>query len=241
MKYFGGKSRIAKTLGDFLNSRIKETGSKLYLEPFCGGCWVSKEIVCERRELSDIHPDLIMMWQAAQSGWIPPADVTEEQHKEYRHKESSALRGFIGFGCSWGGGWFRGFARNYSGPHDPSRKVNQFLAPESSRSIVKKIPFLKDAIFSCRSYLDIRDVKGAVIYCDPPYKGTTKYACGDFNHEIFWGWVRELSNNNEVYVSEYVAPDDFEAVISIPTKLEVRTKNEGRADRVEKLFALKKS
>lgn len=32
------------------------------------------------------------------------------------------------------------------------------------------------------------------------------------DYEHFWNWVRELSKDNFVYISEQVAPDDFEII-----------------------------
>ena len=45
-----------------------------------------------------------------------------------------------------------------------------------------------------------------IIYCDPPYDGTSKYNNNsEFNHIEFWEWVKNCKN--PVYVSEYQAPD----------------------------------
>lgn len=53
----------------------------------------------------------------------------------------------------------------------------------------------------------------AVIYCDPPYKGTAEYSEGNFDHAKFWNWVREQSKTHKVYVSEYQAPSDFKKIL----------------------------
>ena len=57
------------------------------------------------------------MWQGLQSGWTPPDVITKEEYKYIReHKdENPALTGFVGFGCSFGGKWFGGLARNKRG------------------------------------------------------------------------------------------------------------------------------
>jgi len=62
-------------------------------------------------------------------------------------------------------------------------------------------------------YFDVEIPDGAVIYCDPPYKGTAEYHEGAFNHNQFWEWVREKSKTNKVYISEYQAPDDFKKIL----------------------------
>ena len=65
--------------------------------------------------------------------------------------------------------------------------------------------------------IDYRKVpipKGAVVYCDPPYKGTEKYLV-NFDHEVFYQWA--LSRPFPVFISEYNMPDDF-APIGIKQK-----------------------
>ena len=52
-----------------------------------------------------------------------------------------------------------------------------------------------------------------MIYCDPPYQGTTKYATKGFDHEDFWQWCREMkAQGHTIFISEYNAPDDFKCV-----------------------------
>ena len=48
---------------------------------------------------------------------------------------------------------------------------------------------------------------GAVIYCDPPYKGTAEYAGAEgFDHEAFYDWCE--AQTAPVYISEYYMPRD---------------------------------
>ena len=78
---------------------------------------------------------------------------------------------------------------------------------EAVRNVLKQIPSLADVIFQVKSYEEIT-LSGCLVYCDPPYEGTTKYI-GDFDHSHYWEWVRRMSENNIVICSEYAAPDDF--------------------------------
>ena len=55
-------------------------------------------------------------------------------------------------------------------------------------------------------YRNYEHREGDVVYCDPPYAGTSGYGC-EFDHDAFWEWVR--TRTYPVYVSEYRAPDDF--------------------------------
>jgi DNA adenine methylase len=78
-----------------------------------------------------------------------------------------------------------------------------------------------------------------VIYCDPPYQGTTKYSSKTINYNEFWQWCRDLSGNNIVLVSEYNAPDDFECVWSKTTLANFdsnRDFDSNKKKRIEKLF-----
>lgn len=75
-----------------------------------------------------------------------------------------------------------------------------------------------------------------VVYCDPPYAGTTGYG-REFDHEAFWQWCR--TRDFPVYVSEYRAPEDF---ISVWCKEKRRLFNDRglSANAVEHLFLHKK-
>jgi len=91
--------------------------------------------------------------------------------------------------------------------------------------------------------LDYRDVvipQDAVVYCDPPYKGTTEYAVGGFDHDIFWDYVRNLSQKHSVYVSEYQAPDDFECIFEYEQKSIYSASGVSKTTPNEKLFILRK-
>lgn len=77
-------------------------------------------------------------------------------------------------------------------------------------------------------------MKDAVIYCDPPYLGTTKYSTKDIDHNAFWDWCRKMSKDNYVFVSEYSAPNDFECVWSKETTTSLKVHE--HEPRVEKLF-----
>ena len=70
----------------------------------------------------------------------------------------------------------------------------------------------------CGNYNDVVIPEGAIIYCDPPYKGTAEYSEGGFNHEDFWEWVRMISKTHKIYISEYQAPEDFVPLINFHQK-----------------------
>ena len=54
------------------------------------------------------------------------------------------------------------------------------------------------------------------------------------DYEHFWNWVRELSKDNYVFISEQSAPDDFEVIWEQEATRTMNKENDFRA--VEKLF-----
>ena len=54
---------------------------------------------------------------------------------------------------------------------------------------------------------------GAVVYCDIPYRSTSDYVAGTFDHDSFYEWA--LSRPFPVYVSEYSMPSEFTEVWSV--------------------------
>ncbi len=232
MKYLGGKSRIAKQIGSFLNSEIERLKPIKYIEPFCGGCWITQEINPNIERIAcDIHKDLILLWRELQKGYVPPETITEEEYEKFKNSESSALRGFIGFGSSWGAKWFGGYAR--------CKTHSRNYTKEARNTLLKKIQKLQNVHFKCCSYEIIQNIENRLIYCDPPYQGTTIFKnTPDFDYNKFWNWCRELSKNNYVYISEYQSPSDFNAILEIPVKTDYSTKD-GKEYRIEKLFKYK--
>lgn len=106
------------------------------------------------------------------------------------------------------------------------------------RNALKQSPKIQGVEFICCSYKDLSGVTNSLIYCDPPYQGTTGYKTGEFNHEEFFEWCRDMkSKGNSVFVSEYNAPDDFELVWQGEIKTNFSSqRKEATHKAVEKLF-----
>ena len=230
MRYMGGKSCISKQIAEILNSDIDKNTP--FVSLFCGSCAIESKVQADVKILNDKHPYLIAMWQALQNGWMPPDVVTKEEY--YRVKanmdENPALTGFVGFGCSFGGKWWGGYAKDKRGDD---------YCGQAKRGLLKDFLGVRSATFTCLDYHDVEIPDGAVVYCDPPYVNTTGYTVGQFDTNEFWNYMRQLSKRCDVYISEESAPDDFECIWS---KEKVRTleksDNVGRV-KVEKLFKYK--
>ena len=234
MLYLGGKGRNGRAIADVILARTEKRGR--LIEPFIGGASVTKFLAPEFQDVlvGDIHEDLILMWKAAARGWGPPSRVSEEEYAAARKSPPSALRGFIGFGCSYGGKWWGGYARNkVSGSGE--RAHPDYYARLASRDVQEVGRTLANATIVARPY-DEWDVTAAtVIYADPPYAGTTRYCCGAFDSQRFWQIANLWSDAGAaVFVSEYRAPVGW---TPIWTKSQPRKVSGGSGDMTtERLF-----
>ena len=70
-----------------------------------------------------------------------------------------------------------------------------------------------------------------IIYCDIPYKGTGEYKEGNFNHDKFYQWAKDIQY--PVYVSEYDTP--FEAIEGFNHRSSLSATN-NKKKTVEKIF-----
>lgn len=229
MRYLGGKSKIGKKIAEVI---LKSTPRReLYVEPFFGGGGSFLHLGPSFTEciVSDVHEDLMLMWQAMQNGWSPPTDVTEDEYKFLRDAEPSALRGFVGFACSFSGKWFNGYARG------ESNGIKREWAAESARNCAKIIRSLNGATVTHKSFFDLTTTSNAVAYLDPPYASTTGYA-NTFDHVEFWKRAKSISEAGaHVFVSEYAAPNDWTCIAEFERRKSAASANK-RTMSTERLF-----
>lgn len=243
MQYLGGKHRLR----EWIATTALRYGSQrsVYIEPFVGGFNVPPAVAVRTVmpiECSDINPALIAMYKALQSGWLPPFVVSEDEYLAARLlPDTDPHKAFIGYGCSYSGKYFRGYARRLR----PSGKYEDFCGA-SRNSLLKHISIIKRSSFNCVSY-DQLAPNNALIYCDPPYEGTETYRATSFvsgfrgvdtfDYSIFWNWVRQYSANNTILVSSYNAPSDFICVGTYQRDISLANKANGYiATRIERLF-----
>lgn len=237
MKYMGSKVRFIKQiLPIILKDRSEQ---QCYVEPFAGGM-NSIAPVTGYRIANDNNEYLIAMWNALLSGWVPPVVEKEVYNsvKMYKELYSPELVGWVGFNCSYSGKWFAGFAGKTK---TKIGTVRDYQA-EALRNVQGQCSLLKGVVFSCCSYDTLLLPPNSIIYCDPPYYGTTSYNNITFDYDAFWEWCRNKSKDgHSVFVSEYNAPDDFECLWqSVATSSLSANGRYGRSKiSVEKLFRYK--
>jgi DNA adenine methylase len=228
MQYLGSKSKISKDiLPIILKNRLP---NQYYIEPFCGGCNLIDK-VDGLRIANDSHYYLIALWKALQNGYIPPKEVSIDfwyEVKKNKQNYPDELVGFIGFMCSFGSKFFSSYAKNNS---------NTNYADRGYRMLLKQIKKLKDVKFYNLQYYDLEIPPKSIIYCDPPYKDTTKYTTSELDYDRFYNWcVLKKQEGHTIFVSEYNMPDNFKCVWSkdiniIIDKCQLKT-------RTEKLYTL---
>lgn len=242
MRYVGGKGRIAKKL---IVAMKEYTDSDTVYDLFMGGGAMTAAFAenFQKTISGDGHEDVALMWQAVLNGWIPPA-VSYERYQELRYSdEPSAERGFVGYGCSFGGRWFEGYARGGNKADGTPRNHQE----ESVRAVLKDRDKMLsgDVSVSHKSYDEwvFPTDKRLAIYCDPPYatsQSKKRYAVS-FDIEKFWEWAEELSKSHDVFVSEYEAPDGWESVIDLEKRQSLVVGSGNRGMRTEKLFMFSNS
>lgn len=225
--YHGGKhrtgKRIAECIVEYVDKVQKQTGIKIkgYCEPFCGMLGVYRHIpsLFEEKGYNDLkylggdtNESVVMMWKAAQKGWKPPNTCSERIYDKLRYDpKPSAEKGFCCHQFSFGGIYCGGYACKYGKAKDASSTVNRIVD-------------ISQELYDIKLYVGEYDIftglKGYVIYCDPPYEGTTcqykseERSVKTFNSNRFWIWAEYMSKNNLVIVSEYKAPNSFKCILN---------------------------
>lgn len=229
MRYFGGKARIAKPLAAYLNSQLKE--GQPFVDLFCGSCNVISKIESSRvRIANDLHYELIEMWKYVKQGGSLPDNISEVEYQTTREFGEPWLRGFVGFGCSFAGKYFGGYARG-------SEKRN--YCTNAKNSVLAKMKTLKDVQLSNKSYKDVELLENSMLYCDIPYKNSVGYSVGDFHHEEFYKWAEQKQLEGfTVLVSEYSknVPEGWEIVWQHESKKDIRNSEGVQENTIEVLM-----
>lgn len=197
--YHGGKQRLGDAIAKIIKEYSQYYNIRGYLEPFCGMLGVYQHVVeymptFDTYLAGDINKSVILMWKEAQRGWVPPKRYSEAQYNRLKGTKSSALKGFVGHACAQRGIYFAPY----------TLKSN---LPYSSARVCAIANSLKHVKFSHGSYDQYKNLRGFIIYCDPPYYKSSRYytEAGEtrrFDHKMFYAWAEKMAKHNLVFISE---------------------------------------
>lgn len=228
MQYMGGKERIHKDIVGLIRLAQVETGATNYLEPFLGGASIGGRAARHfaTATLSDYDPLVASLWSAVGEGWVPPTNLSEEEYDGLQMLGgSSPLEAFAAFGASFGGKKWGGYARDNNG---------RDYAAAAARGIDKKAQGLSHATILQGSYSIHCPGEATVVYCDPPYAGSTGYGV-EFDHAKFWATMDKwVDRGAVVLVSEYQAPPHWVSIFEKNKGLGLR--HSAKTHGVEKVF-----
>ena len=165
---------------------------------------------------------------------MSPAEITESEYERIKANRDvdRALSGFAGFACSFGGRFFRGYAKDARGEN---------YAEVGRRTLLRDMRSLRWAEIFCGDYRDVKIPPNSVIYADPPYAGTEGYLGEKFDSAAFWEYMRKLAAaGNTVFISEENGPSDFEVVWEREKVRTFSTKKVNQKTVIEKLFTFRR-
>lgn len=208
MKYMGSKRRVAKHIIPIMVEAADKAGVATWVEPFVGGGNLIDKVPSRFKRIGyDLNEHVIMaMLDIRDRAKELPCDITEQAYRDMTGSPAATVTSWVRFVGSFGGKFEAGLARGKS-----SNGLSRNCIDESQRNAIKQQPLVQGVDFIRGCYQDTEH-KGALIYCDPPYQGASGYKTGDFDHDRFFEWCRNMAKHNIVFVSEYHAPSDFELV-----------------------------
>lgn len=212
MRYMGGKATIAKRLASVIDCARRP--GQLAWDPFCGGLSMAVALSSTGPvRCSDKNAALVALYNAVRSGWEPPLEVSREEYSAARRLPNDhPLKAFCGYGCSFSGKWFAGYAAPVDDhPVRSGRTAGTFRRNRPHRAAALSVKRSVAAVRGPIEALDFFSVEpqpiDAVIYLDPVYRGVTAYReVGTFDHDLFLRRAREWSRYAHVFVSEYDFP-----------------------------------
>lgn len=262
MRYQGSKSRLAKDIIPIITKNLYGT-DRVFIDLFAGGMNLVDKVNHPNKIAVDVNSYIIQLWNDIKSkgveGTLPPYVTKEDYdraHKQYVNGNifngefTMGQIGFIATACSYGAGWFKGYAHyNPKKNEDHIKEAYNGLKKQVDRFYnLEKTYFwemdYRQIIIKLSQYNWFKgkdnqiDIKKLVVYCDPPYAETLKYPT-DFDTVSFWNWVRAMAQQGlEIYVSEYNAPDDFKCIWQkdVPDGMGITIEGRKQNRKIEKLF-----
>ena len=212
--YLGGKVRTARRIVGAITEHAFRHGTPTrWVEPFMGGGSVMVESsrlgVFESVHASDIDPLVVAYWSAIRDGWVPATSATYEEYVAVRSSPEAYPAehvAHVAYSSSFGGKRWGGYARAMKADGVTPRNY----CDEASRRDSAAAQWIGNTLITRADYAAVLSGVGPgdLVYCDPPYEGTTGYKTGAFDHVPFWSAVQAAADRGAlVYVSEYACPE----------------------------------
>lgn len=205
MNYIGNKNPLAKFILPYIQEGLDIFPYGKYIEPFVGGCNIIDKVVHHTRIAFDANKYLIALYKQVQSNpeSVKLAIIKSRDDYNYVRANKDQFQdwyvGLVGFLTTFSNNWMGGYMLD----KDPERLlkgINTLLNQH-----------LSGIQFYNQDYRDIQVGKGDVYYLDPPYRIRDHYHM-PFKHEEFYDWVKFLSKDNFVLISEYYMPPEFTCI-----------------------------
>jgi DNA adenine methylase len=222
MHYLGSKARHAAEIISITCANRRE--NQIYIEPFVGGGNVINKVPQGAgRIANDKNYGMVALLDAlGNHDWTPPEKMTQSEWKKIMKggiRESDdllqkALFAFAATGPTFGSMWCGQWAKDYEGMEGTRYR-------QARDAALKDAPGLKGIKFFSDSFDKLEIPDGSLVYCDPPYAGTTGYSgavrtikaddktsSNEWRADIFWRWADKLALEKgcSVFVSEYKGP-----------------------------------
>lgn len=228
MHYLGSKARHAKDITAI--TLAERRPDQIYVEPFVGGGNIINIVPQGAgRIANDLNRHMVALLKAAGEGWLPPERMTQTQWNKIRkdpkgfelkpfgvdEAHRDALIAFAATGPTFGSMWMGEWAKDYEGKEGTRYR-------QARDAVARDAAGLAGIEFHSGSFLDLVIPDGSLVYCDPPYSGTTGYAGATQKIKVgealskntwkagtFWRWADDLIDKKgcRVFVSEYKGPD----------------------------------
>jgi intein/homing endonuclease len=218
IRYLGNKTRLAKELAPILTKHLN--GQNYYIEPFAGAFGMISNIDYPKRIAYDKDLFIISLMKAVRDGWNPPEELSEEEYKSLKNSSFAGVYGgdeitrlvaFAGYGCSFGGKWFAGFAR---GGMSGGKERNHVA--ESSRNLVKMRPKLQGITIGVSDYRNAVQFNGSSVYCLP--EGQLIYQNGTY--KPIEDVVENMTNlgNGNICTKKHIRKTENEELVTLTVK-----------------------
>lgn len=229
----GSKNRIAKYLLPIMLEEAKKHNITTWIEPFVGGANMIDKVPKEFKRIGyDINNHVIKALIGIRDNVNSlPENITEEDYKSYKGLEADVVTSWVRIACSFAGIFESKLASDKTGLRNYSK--------EAKRNALKQSPNIQNVVFLCDSFENL-SFENSLIYCDPPYKGTTSYKTNPFPYEKFYEWCKEMkSKGNLIFISEYEMPIEFKEIWQGEIKTNfASTRKKATHNAIEKLFTL---